>query len=210
MPKLYLLGGENVSKRSAKTVNEHAFRDAGEPLDVLVLPWARASFDRKYWKRKLLFDYFLSLGARTVDFVEYSESTEEIAARFTRAKLVYLTGGLPSVLIERLCTMGVDGLLRSFEGVVVGRSAGALALCRNCVSTIRSNSEARIIAGIGLANLTLKAHYEPKNDEALKQFSLEDKIYAVPEGSALVYENDKISFIGTAYTFEKGEKGVLN
>jgi len=47
MPKLYLLGGENVYKRSAREVNERAFQDAGEPLDILVFPWARASFDRR-------------------------------------------------------------------------------------------------------------------------------------------------------------------
>ena len=46
MPKLYLLGGENVFKRSAREVNERAFQDAGEHLVVLVFPWARASFDR--------------------------------------------------------------------------------------------------------------------------------------------------------------------
>ena len=71
MPKLYLLGGENVFKRSAKEVNEKAFRDAGESPAVAVFPWARASFDRKYAKRKILTDYLISLGAATINFLEY-------------------------------------------------------------------------------------------------------------------------------------------
>jgi len=50
MPKLYLLGGENVFKRSAREVNERAFQDAGEPSFVLVFPWAKASFDKGYKK----------------------------------------------------------------------------------------------------------------------------------------------------------------
>jgi dipeptidase E len=209
MSKVYLLGGENVFRRSAREVNERAFQDAGQHLDVLVFPWARASFDRRYWKRKRLFDYFLSLGAATVNFVEYADSTENIAEKMTVAHLVYLTGGLPSVLIERLRTMGIDHLLKHYDGVVVGRSAGALALCRRCVATSRSNSKVKIVRGIGLVDLTVKVHYRPENDDTLERFSKQWKIYAVPEGSALIYENGQLSTINSVYLFSNGEKQTL-
>ncbi len=210
MPKVYLLGGENVFRRSAREVNERAFQDAGEPLNVLVFPWAKASFDRRYWKRKRLCDYFVNLGAGTVDFVEYSDLTEDIAQKMAAAHLVYLTGGLPSVLIERLRNMGIDHLLKEYDGVVVGRSAGALALCRRCVATCRSNSKAKIVKGIGLLDLTLKTHYKPENDDVLKRFSMEGLIYAVPAGSALVYENGRLSPINDVYLFSNGEKQTLS
>ena len=74
MPKLYLLGGENVSKRSAKEINQSAFEDAGARPNVLVFPWARPSFDKIYRRRKLVTDYFRSLGASSVEFIEYQES----------------------------------------------------------------------------------------------------------------------------------------
>ena len=164
MPKLYLLGGENVFKRSAREVNERAFQDAGEPLVVLVFPWARASFDKGYKKRKTLVDYFISLGASTINFIEYSDSNETIAKKMADSNLVYLTGGLASVLVERLKNMGVDRLLHDYSGVIVGRSAGALALCRKCIITCRSNSKVKIIDGLGLADLTLKVHYKPEKD----------------------------------------------
>ena len=164
MPKLYLLGGENVFKRSAREVNERAFQDAGEPLVVLVFPWARASFDKGYKKRKRLVDYFISLGASTINFIEYSDSNETIAEKMADSNLVYLTGGLASVLVERLKNMGVDRLLHDYGGVIVGRSAGALALCRKCIITCRSNSKVKIIDGLGLADLTLKVHYKPEKD----------------------------------------------
>ena len=63
--------------------------------------------------------------------------------------LVYLTGGVPSMLIERLKKLGVEELLRGFDGVIVGRSAGALALCKKCVITYRSTSEVKGYSGIG-------------------------------------------------------------
>ena len=209
MPKLYLLGGENVAKRSALIVNETAFQAAGKPLSVLVYPWARASFDQRYAKRKLLSDYFTSLGADIVDFVDYSDGKELIAQKTRASNLIYLTGGLVNALVERLRIMEVDELLKSFAGVIVGRSAGALALCRKCVITNLENKKVRLINGLGLADLALKVHYRPEKDESLKHLSKQEKIYAVPAQSALVYEDGVCSFIGEVYLFENGEKKVL-
>jgi peptidase E len=209
MPKLYLLGGENVFKRSAREVNERAFRDAGEPLAVVVFPWARASFDRMFRKRKLLSDYFSSLGASTVDFIEYSDAAETIAQKIASSNLIYLTGGLVNALVERLRKMGVDKLLRDYDGVIVGRSAGALALCKKCVVTIRCDQKAWLVEGLGLADLALKAHYKPEKDDMLQVLSKNERIYAVPSRSAIVYENGVCSIIGKAYLFENGKKSRL-
>jgi peptidase E len=206
MPKLYLLGGENVVKRSAREVNERAFRDAGDSPAIAVFPWARASFDRIYGKRKVLSDYFISLGACTVDFIEYSDSNAAIAQKIASSNLIYLTGGLVNALVERLRNMSVDDLLRDYDGVIVGRSAGALALCKKCVITRRNNQKARLVGGLGLADLTLKAHYKPQKDSTLQLLSKGQKIYAVPSRSAIVYEDGVCSFIGKAYLFENGKK----
>ena len=210
MPKLYLLGGESVYRRSAKEVNEQAFKDAGSNPSVLVFPWARPSFDKKYRRRQLLTDYLQSLGACEVDFVEYSEPKEAVAEKLDRSAMVYLTGGQPSILIERLETSGVDELLKIFKGVVVGRSAGALALCRRCIATCRSNGKVRIVEGLGLVDITLKVHYIPENDEILERFSLKETIFAVPEGAALVYDQGKLSAIGKAYIFTHGARRFFN
>ena len=210
MSKLYLLGGENVYRRDAREVNERAFQDAKEPLGVLVFPWARASFDKGYQKRKTLVDYFINLGASTINFIEYSDSNETIAKKMADSNLVYLTGGLASVLVERLKNMGVDRLLHDYGGVIVGRSAGALALCRKCIITCRSNSKVKIINGLGLVDFTLKVHYKPEKDSALERLSRQERIYAVPKGSAFVYDNGACSFIGEVYLFEHGEKRKIS
>jgi dipeptidase E len=210
MPKLYLLGGENVFKRSAREVNERAFRDAGEPLIVVVFPWARASFDNSYTKRANLTDYFKSLGASTVEFIEYSYPKEIIAQKIAASNLIYLTGGLVTALVERLKRMGVDDLLRSYSGVVVGRSAGALVLCKKCVITNRHSKEATLVDGLGLTDFAFKAHYKPDNDKTLQLISKNEKIYAVPASSALVYNNGNLSFINEVYLFDKGVRQKLS
>ncbi len=209
MPKLYLLGGENVFKRSAREVNERAFQDAGEPLSILVFSWARASFDNSYKKRKALADYFRNLGASAITFVDYSDSKEIIARKMDDSNLVYLTGGQTSILIERLKKMSVDTLIQDYSGIIVGRSAGALALCRKCVITCRSNSKSKIIKGLGFADLTLKVHYKPEKDQVLEHLSKKEIIYVVPMGSALVYKDGACSSIGDVYLFENGKKHRL-
>jgi peptidase E len=207
MAKLYFLGGENVAKRDAREINEVAFGDAGCAPTVMVFPWARASFDKTYIRRKRLFEYFRSLGASTVDFADYSDTMEEITTKVVCSNLIYLPGGLTSVLVKRLKNKSVDRLLRKYNGVVVGRSAGALALGKKCVVTKnRRNPTFKIIRGIGLVDLSVKAHYKPSKDDALKRLSKQEKIYAIPERSALVYDNGALSFMGDVYLFQNGEK----
>jgi dipeptidase E len=208
MTKLYFLGGENIAKRDSIEINEAAFRDAGEAPAVVVFPWARASFDKTYKRRKQLFDYFRSLGACNVDFVDYGEIYEEINRKAERSDLIYLPGGLTSVLVERLKKKNVDTLLRGYKGVVVGRSAGALALGKKCVITKnRRHPISMMIRGIGLVDFSVKAHYRHSKDNALKRLSKQETIYAISERSALVCDNDGcLSFMGDVYLFQNGEK----
>jgi peptidase E len=211
MAKLYFLGGENIAKRDSREINESAFSDAGEAPAVVVFPWARASFDSTFKRRKRLFDYFRSLGAGTVDFADYSGTIREITRKIEHSDLIYLTGGLTSVLVERLKNKSVDTLLRKYEGVVVGRSAGALALGKKCVVTKnRRHPTPRIISGIGLVNFTVTAHYSSFKDEALKKLSHQEKIYAIPEHAALIYEDGALSFMGEVCLFQNGEKTRTN
>ena len=206
MAKLYFLGGESVVKQDSREINEFAFREAAESPRVVVFPWARASFDKTYKRRHRLFNYFRNLGASTVDFVDYGDSFEEINRKVECSDLIYLTGGLTTVLIERLKSKSVDPLLRKYDKVIVGRSAGALALCKKCVLTDRRKPAVKMIKGLGLVDFSVKVHYKPSKDGELKRLSKEETIYAIPERSALVYDRGCLSFIGDVYVFQNGEK----
>jgi dipeptidase E len=205
MPKLYLLGGENVTQRSAREINMQAFHDAAEAPAVLVFPWARPSFDNTYGKRRLVSDYFRGIGAATVDFVEYGEATG-LEEKIRQSDLIYLTGGQASILLERAKKMHLEQPLRKFKGVIVGRSAGALAVCRQCVTTQRYSQKIGLVEGLGLAPIALKAHYIPEDTETLQRFSLSTPIYAVPKDSALTYQDGKLAAVGSVYLFNGGAR----
>jgi peptidase E len=205
MRKVYLLGGERVRKRDGEEVNRQAFSDAGGSPNVLVFSWARANFDQTYQRQKLVYNYLRHLGANRVTFVNYSLSLQELREKVEQTDLIYLTGGSPSILIERFKRAGMDVLIKDFKGVIVGRSAGALALCKKYLVTIKSTKQVKIKKGLGLIDLTMKAHYTHKKDETLKQLSMGEQIFAVPKGSALVYENGELSCVNPVYLFENGE-----
>ena len=205
MAKLYFLGGENIAKRDSKVINEAAFNDAGEAPSVMVFSWARTLFDQKRGKK--LVEYFKSLGAGSVEFAEYNANFGVFAEKIEKSDLIYLPGGLASVLVERLKSKSIDRLLHSYGGIVVGRSAGALALGKKCVVTKHgSRVKSVLIDGIGLVNFSMKAHYTPSKDYWLKRFSVKEKIYAIAERSALVYSDGVMSFIGDVFLFQNGKK----
>jgi dipeptidase E len=210
MPKYYLLGGENTHKRDAEEINQRAFNDAGESPRVLVFSWARASFDRTYPKSQLMFDYFRSLCACSVNTVDYSCTFEEIKEKISETDLIYFTGGVTTILVERLKKSGIRSLLGNFEGIIVGRSAGALAFCRKCVITCRRTSEIKVIEGLGLVDLTLKAHYKLCKDEKLIRLSKNEEFFAVPKDSAIVYDSGKLLFINNVYLFRDGKRQTVS
>ena len=209
MAKLYLLGGENLRRRDAKEINLSAFQDAGGKPKVLVFAWAHATFGNNYTYRKRVLDYFRSLGASDVDFAEFSDTPEETARKVRGSDLVYITGGFASALIQRLKARSVSTLLRGYNGVIVGRSAGALALCKRCVVTDRNKRSAKIVEGLGHAELCVKVHYRPSKDKTLRLLSMQERIYAIPHRAALICNGGSLSFMGDLFSFENGERFLL-
>jgi hypothetical protein len=112
--------------------------------------------------------------------------------------------------VERLKKSGISNLLEEFDGVIVGRSAGALALCKKCVITYKRSCAVKFIDGLGLVNLTLKAHYKIGVDEKLKELSKNQDIFAVPKGSALVCNSGDLSAINRVYLFHEGERQIFS
>jgi peptidase E len=211
MGKLYFMGGENVAKRDSKSVNVAAFQDAGNTPNVLVFSWARPSFDRTFRQRERLFNYFRNLGAESVNFSEYSDLPEQISAKVAHADLVYLTGGQTGVLAVRAKSKGLDRFLRIFSGVIVGRSAGAAVMGKRFLVTNRYSGQRKIANGFGMVDFSVKTHYQASQDVLLRRFFRNGKLYAVPHGSALIYDkkNGHLASVGEVFVFMNGEKTIF-
>ena len=114
-------------------------------------------------------DYFKELGASKIEFAELSDSLKEIIEKMDRSDLVYLPGGVTKLLVQRIKDAKVDKLLRKYNKVIIGNSAGALALCKDCILTRdKDNLETTIIPGFGLVDFSVEVHYNSSKDKELK------------------------------------------
>jgi peptidase E len=207
MTKLYFLGGEDVAERDSRGINERAFMEAGGKPAVLIFNWTAESAEKMGKYAKILVDYFEDIGASAVEFAERSDSLEKIAQKAKRSDLIYLPGGVTRILLERILNAKVDGLLREYDKIIVGNSAGALALGKDCILTRGKRTKRTvIIPGLGLVDFSVKVHYKASKDSELKQLSYARKIYAIPERCALIYDSGSVSGIGDIYLFQNGKK----
>ena len=199
-----------MAKRDAQEINASAFEDAGGSPSVLVFTWARPSFDMRYSRRKRITDYFRSLGASSVSFAEFSDASKSVVDKSRKSDLIYLTGGQVSTLLCRIKKAGIDRLLIDYQGVVVGRSAGALILGKQCLVTQRYSGTPKVVEGLGIVDFSVKVHYEPSKDCLLKDLSRTEKVYAIPQRSAVIANNGVLSFFGKVFLFENGEKTAVS
>jgi len=208
MAKLYFLGGEDLGKRDCEQINKKAFADAGGTPSVLVfIGWASKSLDETEKYRHIIMAYFREMGAKKIVFAELSDSLETVENKMKNADLIYLPGGDTELLVETIKKKGLETMLRKYDKVIVGNSAGALALCEDClIAGAGSPEESAVRSGLGIVDFCVDVHYNPSRDSRLSELSKKRRIYAVAEKSALICDEARISFSGMVYLFDKGKK----
>ena len=208
MAKLYFLGGEDLAKRDSEQINKKAFADAGgAPIVLVFIGWTSKSVNKTETYRRIIVDYFKEIGAEKIVFAELSDSLETIDKKMENADLIYLPGGDPKLLVERIKKKGLDALLRRYDKVILGNSAGALALCRDCLMVgDETHEETTMISGVGVVDFCVDVHYSSSKDKQLIELSKGKRIYAIAERSALVSDERGISFFGIVYMFYRGKK----
>ncbi len=205
MLKLYLLGGEDIERRDSRSLNEQAFRDVGGSPSVAIFPWASKGREEK--QRRLMVTYFKELGARTVRFVERSLPFTEMVSIAESSDVIYLPGGDTRMLIESLRDSGSLHLLRLHDNVIIGNSAGALALCGEYVTTAKNGSDELVIEkGLGLSDFVVSVHYRSSQDAQLEMLSRDRSIFAIPDGAAIRADCCSLSLLGNVELFTDGKK----
>ncbi len=213
MPKLYFIGGASTRKREGADIYKKAFSDAGKSPIILTFPWTRKHEDKSY--RKITSDFFRELGAKKSIFAELSDSKKELIKKIKTSNIINLPGGNPRLLVNRIRDHKLIQILKEYKGVIIGNSAGALAFCKKYVAVEGQDLEPRttLLPGLGLADIYVTVHYGSSDPihagkgkpEIQKLSKAEDKtIYAIPERSALIYNNGQISNIGEIYLLEEG------
>ena len=217
MRKIYFLGGEDVKARDSEAINLRAFGDAGGSPNILIFPWTGPTADGSDIYRKIMSDYFHDMGAKNVVFAELSESLPLISKKIDDCDLIYLPGGDPKLLIGRLREKNLSEILRKSGKVFVGNSAGAFALSKKYafVKGQEGSEKTELFDGIGIMDFAVSVHYkspdiefaghEPELELTELSKRIDMKIFAIPEGSAVIYDFESLVFMGEVYLFQDGE-----
>ena len=128
----------------------------------------------------------------------------EAAELVRAADCIFLMGGDPVAQMELIRDLGLVSELRESRAVILGVSAGAMNMGRRVAEIWDSKA---FYEGIGLADITIKAHYTPGEwfVPLLKELSGEHPIVAMEDESAIFINGDGQRSIGRMYRFDKGK-----
>jgi len=195
--KVYLLGGGRDSEKYMEFGEEIANKSSNKSL--FIIEWAKDNDDN----RDFLRNYFSKVGYERIVFVTEFDSFEDIEKNMGDSGVLFIAGGVTENLIEKVEREGVGKLIKSFEGIIVGNSAGAYLLSKGYVDKERSKI---LKDSLGVVNIICKAHYREEFDDYLILLSENEEIYGLGEGSYILFDSGDLSFSGEIYLFKDGER----
>ena len=165
--------------------------------------------------------YFENAGFTFERFDMLDGRNEAQAAELVRgSNLLILSGGHVPTQNCFFARIGLRELLKGFDGVVVGISAGSMNSAELVYAQPEHEGEAvdpayqRFLPGLGLTKTMLLPHYQEVKDDVLDGLRLFEDItcpdsigksfYAIPDGSYLFTENGKEELRGEAWLIRDG------
>ena len=172
-------------------------------------------------------------GAMTVSGLSWScfdiwdDRTDDFSAEVLNAyDVVFLGGGHVPTQNEFFRRIGLHDTISTFEGLVVGISAGTMNSARVVYAQPELEGESagpnyqRFIPGLGLTGINVLPHYQMIKDAVLdgkrvfEEITYPDSVgrtfYALVDGSYIICEGGTETLYGEAYRIENGAIGQIS
>ena len=120
------------------------------------------------------------------------------------ASCIFLMGGHAVWQFQLICEKGIIDEIRKSSAVILGVSAGSTNMAKHAVDIWESLMP---YDGLGLANITVKAHFDFENKELLQilqQVSMKIPVCAMEDESAIFVKNGYAAYTGRIYWVNKG------
>lgn len=174
---------------------------------ILIIPFATDVSRYEGWLATVK-KAFSNMEHASVDLLRENLSEQEMQQALNEYDALYFIGGRPERLITVMENKGLTPILKNFNGLLIGYSAGSLAFCTDCIMTKDTDyPETIMIKGLALVEFSVEVHYKDKIDGELLPLSTERKIYAIPDGSALFTKNGELyKVVNDIYFFQNGTR----
>jgi len=140
--------------------------------------------------------------------LEYNSDSNKLESFIKDKKEViyFLMGGNPLTQMEIIKKFNLENRIKEHNGLVIGFCAGAINLSKySIITTDEDFDKCQSYKGIERISIIIEPHYnvinDPNRNEELSDFAKQynQTIYAVPDESIIVVENDNITEYGKIY-----------
>ena len=213
----YKINGETVSQPFN---NENGIKERiKEKLEhedlIIVFASNPNTFEKNAIYEKVIFESFSKSGFNFKEklFIDnrYNGNLEE---DIKRANLILLSGGYTPTQMEYFEKLDLRELLKNYEGVIIGMSAGSinladLVVCSPEYEELETNYKTTW-KGLGLTNINIEPHFilgELNEEKTLERVELlklseEYKIYAIVDGTDIYDDGVTQTMYGEGYLIE--------
>ncbi|WP_419959797.1 Type 1 glutamine amidotransferase-like domain-containing protein [Psychrobacillus sp. BM2] len=208
--ELCFIGGGHVLKGELDDVFEELSKKIKPSANIVVVPFATEVSKYDGWMESLE-QIFSNFSNATLKLLHEDLSRSEMISMINHSDALYLVGGKPEKLLQIIEEKELASSIRSYPGLLIGYSAGALAFCEDCILTKDDDyPESLVIKGLGLVDFSMEVHYNEASDEELFALSTDRSIYALPDGSAIFYKDGEIhKTVNDVISFQEKKKSIV-
>lgn len=141
-------------------------------------------------------------------------STKTAKETIEKADVVYFLGGDPKSQYKFIESVGCIDVLKEFDGIVFGISAGSMNCAKN-VAYFSEDGTSEVVnyRGLGISPIYVYPHFLANNEELisqLKELSIDTTIFALPNDSYVKIFNDRTEIVGKCYLFTNKKITEIN
>lgn len=158
---------------------------------------------------------FKMSGIEFEDNIVVDDRTADIKELIAKADLIYLMGGQTLVQNKFFEKIQLRELLKNYDGVVLGESAGAINMANIAYESRESlDEESHWFRGLELTTYNIEPHFSELNKElidlTLKPDSKKAPFIALENRSYIMIKDGSATLYGNAWKFSNGDYNLIN
>ena len=131
---------------------------------------------------------------------------QEAQQAVASADVLWLSGGDTPTQYGYLETYGLIPIIKARDGITIGMSAGAINMAKIAICTVTcEHTELRIYEALALVDISVEPHLNSEDiSDELIYLSGKYPIYGMCDDSAIICEDDRVTYLGNIFLIDKG------
>ena len=171
-----------------------------------------SEFENLHEKTDKYFDFFMNMFKEIGIYFEETcvvdgrMSIVEAQQKIAEADVIWLSGGDTIAQIGYLRKYGLVEVINSFDGVIIGMSAGSINMAKTAICTLAcGHQKQKIYAGLGCVEVSVEPHFvrDSVSDELI-ELSKKYVLYGLCDDGVIVCSENEMTFYGDVYKLCNG------